>query len=330
MNSELTFGFGGSFGFILTPWLKWVIWLMKKFLFRFLLITSVELGTSIRGHHVYKEIWNSELGERRAGGVKQLFLQVCGLCWKRNKFVGYLKKGASGKYTETVTSKWQLRALCFLAMLQLLGLQYDLKDEERLKGPYNLNLIGQKSYWQMYENCKTRARTVQDKWIIINVFPVTFLLQWFSKMCWNYKKFELQRFELWRFFHKSLLRNFKETGNFIQISESSNYTDSNYTELTVQATWHIISFGNILLISLFLKNFHPFPNQQSNFEILQRLRKKRVPPKQYVRRSKWELINRAFESKYNGESCFCLTINCIPENPLNKQWISKFGSLFFQ
>ena len=186
---------------------------------------------------------------------------------KEVNFCWTFEERSVGKFTETITSKWQLRALCFLAMLQLLGLQCNLKDEEHLKAPYNLNLIGQKSYWQVYENCKTRTRTVQNKWIIINVFPVTFLLQWLSKMCWDYKKFELHRFELRRFFHKSLFRNFKETGNFIRISESSNYT-----ELTVQATCRI-SFGNILLISLFLKNFHPFLNQESNFEILQRLRK---------------------------------------------------------
>ena len=28
-----------------------------------ILITSVELGTYIKGHHVYKEIWNPKLGE---------------------------------------------------------------------------------------------------------------------------------------------------------------------------------------------------------------------------------------------------------------------------
>ena len=61
------------------------------------LITLVELGTYIKGHHVYKEIFNPELGEKRAYRAKQLFLEVCGLCWKRKKFYRIFEERGVGK-----------------------------------------------------------------------------------------------------------------------------------------------------------------------------------------------------------------------------------------
>ena len=124
-----------------------------------ILITSVELGTYIKGHHVYKEIWNPKLGEElnvriEANNLVDKFA-VC--VEKDGNIVRHLKKGVSGKFAKTIF--YFLRnanySNCFAKVSGKRcnlkdgeGLQVPccLKDGEGLQVPCNLYLTGQKSY----------------------------------------------------------------------------------------------------------------------------------------------------------------------------------------
>ena len=69
-----------------------------------ILNTSLELETYIKDHHVYKEVWTPEVGEK----LKVLMepencVDKFAVCRKRYQtVVGHLKKGYSGKFAKAI------------------------------------------------------------------------------------------------------------------------------------------------------------------------------------------------------------------------------------
>ena len=65
---------------------------------------SLELETYIKGHHVYKEVWTPEVGEKlnilmEPDNLADKFA----VCVKKDQTViGHLKKGDSGKFPKTI------------------------------------------------------------------------------------------------------------------------------------------------------------------------------------------------------------------------------------
>ena len=56
---------------------------------------------------------------------------------------------------------------------------------------------------------------------------------WTNKKVFQLLKVQIIGVRITEVFNRSFLGNFKGTMDFVGISESSNYTSSNYTELTV-------------------------------------------------------------------------------------------------
>ena len=136
-----------------------------------ILITSVELGTYIKGHHVYKEIWNPKLGEELNVRIEaNNLVDKFALCVEKDgNIVGHLKKGVSGKFAKTVfyflrSDNYStffakvsgnrcnlkdgegLQVPCDLKDGEGLQVPCDLKDGEGLQVPCDLYLTGQKSF----------------------------------------------------------------------------------------------------------------------------------------------------------------------------------------
>ena len=66
--------------------------------------TSPELETHIKGHHLYKEVWTPEVGEK----LNMLMetdnrVDKFAVCFEKDQAViGHLKKGGSGKFAKTI------------------------------------------------------------------------------------------------------------------------------------------------------------------------------------------------------------------------------------
>ena len=125
-----------------------------------ILITSVELGTYIKGHHVYKEIWNPKLGEELNARIEaNNLVDKFALCVEKDgNIVGYLKKGVSGKTVFYLLGSDNY-SNCFA---KVSGKRCNLKDGEGLQVPCYLYSTGRKSFVEVLELQK------------INEFLVTF------------------------------------------------------------------------------------------------------------------------------------------------------------
>ena len=68
------------------------------------LITTLDLETFIKGHHVYKDIWTPKQGEQLDVLMEpDNRMDKFAVCVKINeKIVGHLKKGTSGKFAKTI------------------------------------------------------------------------------------------------------------------------------------------------------------------------------------------------------------------------------------
>ena len=69
-----------------------------------ILITTMDLETFVKGHHVYKEIWTPKHDEELEVSTEPENLKdKFAVCVKKNhKIVGHLKKGATGIFEKTI------------------------------------------------------------------------------------------------------------------------------------------------------------------------------------------------------------------------------------
>ena len=69
-----------------------------------ILNTSLELETHIKGHHVQKEVWTSEVGEKLNILMEpDNRVDKFGVCVEKDQtVVGHMKKGQSGKFAKTI------------------------------------------------------------------------------------------------------------------------------------------------------------------------------------------------------------------------------------
>ena len=68
------------------------------------LITTLDLETFIKGHHVYKDIWTPKQGERLDVLIEpDNLMDKFAVCVKINeKIEGHLKKCTSGRFAKTI------------------------------------------------------------------------------------------------------------------------------------------------------------------------------------------------------------------------------------
>ena len=111
------------------------------------LITTLDLETFIKGHHMCKDIWTPKPGEQLDVLMEpDNRMDKFAVCVKINeKIVGHLKKGTSGRFAKTI--------FCFLrsdaysiAWEKVTGKRCNLGDGEEMQVPSKLSLSGQPKF----------------------------------------------------------------------------------------------------------------------------------------------------------------------------------------
>ena len=108
------------------------------------LITTLDLETFIKGHHVYKDIWTPKQGKQLGVSMEpDNQMDKFAVCVKIiEKIVGHLKKGTSGRFTKTIF--YFLRSDAYSsAWAKVTGKKCNLGDGERIQVPCKLSLSGQ-------------------------------------------------------------------------------------------------------------------------------------------------------------------------------------------
>ena len=111
------------------------------------LITILNLETFIKGHHVYKDIWTPKQGKQLdalMGPDNRMYKFA--VCVKINqKIVGYLKKGASGRFAKAIV--YLLRSDAYSsAWAKVIGKRCNLGNGEGMQVPCKLSLSGQPKF----------------------------------------------------------------------------------------------------------------------------------------------------------------------------------------
>ena len=112
-----------------------------------ILSTSLKLETYIKGHHVYKEVWISEVGEK----LKVLMepdnrVDMFAVCVEKYQtVVGHLKKEDSWKFAKTIFYFLKNYTYCN-CYAEVSGKRCNLKDGEGPQAPYKIILTRQKKY----------------------------------------------------------------------------------------------------------------------------------------------------------------------------------------
>ena len=111
------------------------------------LITTLDLETFIKGHHVYKDIWTPKQGEQLDVLMEpDNRMDKFAVCVKINeKIVGHLKKGTSGRFAKTIF--YFLRSDAYSsAWAKVTGKRCNLGDGEGMQVPCKLSLSGQPKF----------------------------------------------------------------------------------------------------------------------------------------------------------------------------------------
>ena len=111
------------------------------------LITTLDLETFIKGHHVYKDIWTPKQGEQLDVLMEtDNWMNKFAVCVKINeKIVEHLKTGTSGRFAKPI-----FYFLCSdaysSAWAKVTGKRCNLGDGEGMQVPCKLSLSGQPKF----------------------------------------------------------------------------------------------------------------------------------------------------------------------------------------
>ena len=108
---------------------------------------SLELETYIKGHHVYKEVWTQEVGEKLNVLMEpDNRVDKFAVCVEKNQtVVGHLKKGDSGKFAKTIFYFLRSDTYCN-CYAEVSGKRCNLKDGEGLQVPCKIIITRLKKY----------------------------------------------------------------------------------------------------------------------------------------------------------------------------------------
>ena len=111
------------------------------------LITTLDLETFIKGHHVYKVIWTPKQGEQLDVLMEpDNRMGKFAVCVKINeKIVGHLKKGTSGGFAKTIFYFMRSDAYSS-AWAKVTGKRCNLGDGVGMQVPCKLSLSGQPKF----------------------------------------------------------------------------------------------------------------------------------------------------------------------------------------
>ena len=115
--------------------------------FPVVLITTLDLETFIKGHHVYKDIWAPKQGEQLDVLMEpDNQMDKLAVCVKINeKILGHLKKGTSGRFAKTIF--YFLRSGSHSSVRKkVTGKRRNLGDGEGMQVPSKLSLSGQPKF----------------------------------------------------------------------------------------------------------------------------------------------------------------------------------------
>ena len=107
------------------------------------LITTLDLETFIKGHHVYKNIWTPKQGKQLDVLMEpDNQMEKFAVCVKINeKIVGHLQKGISGRLAKTIFY-FLLSDAYSSAWAKVNGKRCNLGDGEGMQVPCKLSLSG--------------------------------------------------------------------------------------------------------------------------------------------------------------------------------------------
>ena len=108
---------------------------------------SLELEKYIKGHHVYKEVWTPEVGEKLNVLMEpDNRVDKFAVCVEKDQtVVGHLKKGDSGKFAKTIFYFLRSDTYCN-CYAEVSGKRCNLKDGEGLQVPCKIIITGIKKY----------------------------------------------------------------------------------------------------------------------------------------------------------------------------------------
>ena len=115
------------------------------------LITTLDLKTFIKGHHVYKDIWTPKQGEQLdVLMVPDNRMDKFAVCVKINeKIAGHLMKGTSGRFAKTVSYFLHNDAYSS-AWAKVTGKRCNLGDGEGMQVPCKLSLSGEPKFVSLF------------------------------------------------------------------------------------------------------------------------------------------------------------------------------------
>ena len=101
----------------------------------------------IKGHHVCKETWTLEVGEKLNVLMEpDNRVDKFAVCVEKDQtVVGHLKKGDSGKFAKTIFYFLRSDTYCN-CYVEVSGKRCSLKDAEGLQVPCKIIITGQKKY----------------------------------------------------------------------------------------------------------------------------------------------------------------------------------------
>ena len=101
-----------------------------------ILNTSYELETYIKDHHVYKEVWSPEVGEKLNVLMEpdNRADKFANCVEKEQTVVGHLKKREFAKFAKTIFYFLRSDTYCN-CYVEVSGKRYNLKDGERVRVP---------------------------------------------------------------------------------------------------------------------------------------------------------------------------------------------------
>ena len=112
-----------------------------------ILNTNLELETYIKGHHVYNEVWNLEVGWKLNVLMEpDNRVDMFAVCVEKDQaVVGHLKKGNTGKFTKTIF--YFLRSDTYCNCYAEVSVKwFNLEDGEGLQVPCKIIITGQAKY----------------------------------------------------------------------------------------------------------------------------------------------------------------------------------------
>ena len=117
------------------------------------LITTLDLKTFIKGHHVFKDKWTPKQGEKLDVLMEpDNRMDNLAVCVKINdKIVGHLKKGISGRFQKTIF--YFLRSNAYSsAWTKVTGKRWNLGNGEGMQVHCKLSLSGQPKFVSLVKN----------------------------------------------------------------------------------------------------------------------------------------------------------------------------------